>query len=138
MNLSNLRIFVTTSHISTVYMTLLAKATSAPETTDILLIDTGTRRKELLTLIHATAAFHPWKLVHDFSTVVEEMHDFKPTLRKTATRKIKTWPLLKQIYNGLLKRYLKKRDAGYQNELLNLLQPFLNANSSPALFLMTQ
>jgi hypothetical protein len=138
MNSPYIRIFVTTSHISTVYMTMLAQATRSDAFIDILLIDTGIRRKELLTLISETSEFHKWALVHNFSDEVTEAHDFKPSLRKTITRKAKTWPGIKQVYDGMLTRYMNKRDAGYGVKLEQLLEPFIKSAQVSDLYLMTQ
>ena len=138
MKTAHIRIFVTTSHISTVYMTMLAKSTVGNDSTDILLIDTGVRRKELLTLINETAAFHQWNLIHDFSNAVDEEHDFKPSLRKTITRKAKALPGIKQVYDGMLDRYMRNRDADYQKKLEIMLEKFSPGNNTVELFLMTQ
>ena len=138
MNSPYVRIFVTTSHISTVYMTMLAQATHSGTFTDILLIDTGVRRKELLTLIGETAEFHSWALVYSFSDEVTEEHDFKPSIRKTITRKMKILPGVRQIYDGMLNRFMNKRDAAYRKKLKELLGPFFETGQVPGLYLMTQ
>lgn len=120
---AGLRIFVTTSHISTVYMTLLAQATYSEKHKDVLLVDGGSRREELLTLISETSAHHHWFLVHSFSDHVDASHDFKPTFRKRLTRKWKTLPVIRSFYQSLLKRYTKRKEDQYRSTLLRLLPP---------------
>jgi hypothetical protein len=132
-----LRIFVTTSHISTVYMTLLAKATCTKEYTDILLLDGGYRREELLKLINDIATYHSWQLVHSFSEHVEANHDFKPTLRKRLTRKWKTLPLIRSFYQWLLQKHTVRKEEQYKSTLLKLL-PQINAGQKVEFYMITQ
>ncbi len=132
-----LRIFVTTSHISTVYMTLYAGATKTGEDADVLLLDSGTRRQILIDLVGETSQVHSWALYHCFSTAVTEAHDFRPPLRKRLTRQWKGLPVIRNAYNALHTRYLKKLDTKYKSLLRELLEPFKDY-ANIELFVMTQ
>ncbi|MEO5644704.1 MAG: polysialyltransferase family glycosyltransferase [Bacteroidia bacterium] len=137
MNLTNLRIFVTTSHISTVYMTLLAESTKNENNIDILLVDTGTRRAEKIEHMRLTAALYSWRIFHNFSQVAPEIHDLNPNWRKRMTRRLKTLAVFKPVYKLLLDRFMNKMDAKYRGELTTLLSPYLSDAGNVELFLMT-
>jgi len=137
MNSPILRIFVTTSHISTVYMTMLARATHQSHHTDILTTDTGIRRKELLTLIKETAELHSWALVHDFSDAAGEAYDFNPSPLRRFIRKAKTWPIIRQFYDLSLSRYMKKRDQLYQAEIRKAFSKYTEGKKVE-LYMMTR
>jgi hypothetical protein len=117
-----LRIFVTTSHVSTVYISLMAKETANENYIDFLFVDSGTRRIEKIEQIKLTAQFHSWKLFHNFSEEAGEILDFRPSLTKRIIRRIKEWPVLKTGYQFLLKRHMSKTDARYRNLIQNLIQ----------------
>src|ERR1041385_4238179 len=136
-NFSRLRIFLTTSHISTVYMTLYANCTKKNTDTDVLFIDTGKRRKILIQILNETSEFHNWNLIHNFSDSVEQEYDFEPTIQKKLTRKWKVLPVVKNIYGNLLNRHLSKKDSLYKKKIETLLQEFSNFDRVE-LFLMTQ
>lgn len=118
-------------------MSMLAGQTASESNTDVLLIDTGIRRDVLIKLIQETSELHSWAKFHNFSQPVNSEFDFKPTRYKTIVRKLKSLPVIKSFYNLLLKRYMKKRDAQYRNELRNSL-PISNSNQEVELFLMTE
>lgn len=132
-----LRIFVTTSHISCVYMALHAQRTAAPHDKDVLLVDIGTRRKEVIDSIRAAATMHQWALVHSFSGEVDDNHRFEPTLKKKLTRRWKELPIIRNIYSWLLLRYEQQRDAELNARMLALL-PELKREQSIEVFGHTQ
>lgn len=132
-----LRIFVTTSHISTVYMTLYADATKNEGDADVLLLDSGTRRQILIDLVRETSHAHSWKLYHCFSTAATEAHDFRPSLRKRLTRQWKVLPVVRKVYDILHALYLQKLDSNYKALLRRLLKNFEDS-ATVELFVMTQ
>src|SRR5665213_1607477 len=134
----NLRIFVTTSHISTVYMTMLANATREENQHDILLIDAGKRKQGLIDLITQTSQLHDWLVFHDFSIPTVENFDYVPSTRKTILRKYKTWPVIKTIYAFLLRQHLKSVDERYREELKKIFVPHEEDKTQISLFLLTQ
>lgn len=137
-NKKEIRIFLTPSHICTVYLTLLARETRKENQIDILLLDASRRKKGLSNIILETSKSHDWSLVHDFSIFENEDFDYTPTTRKSFTRRIKSWPIIKNIYNYLLERHLQKADHKYKNELSAILNGFSLENSKVSLFMLTQ
>lgn len=120
-------------------MTILARKTKKTDDVDILIIDTGIRRRELITLIKETASLHKWDHFEDLSESVDEQHDFKPDLRKRITRKVKSLPIIKPFYDKSLDKYLGKRDGNYRAILSSVFSKWTkNVNCSCELFLMTQ
>lgn len=132
------RIFITTSHISCVYMTLFARATKGEDDTDILLVDTGARREGVVRLIREAASQHPWALVHSFSTSVPDDHGFSPSLRKRLTRRWKEAPGVRGIYRHLLGRQERTREARHRMMLSALLGPLVPSGTPVLLFAHTQ
>jgi hypothetical protein len=108
-----LRIFITTSQISCAYMTLYARSTWKEGMVDVLLVDTGVRRSDVIRSIERMTAHHRWNLFKSYSQEVSASHRFQPTLRKRLTRKWKELPLLRPIYAALLERHLRSQDRRY-------------------------
>lgn len=123
---NRVRVFIATSHISSVYLTLHAKATRRPDHVDILLVDIGTRRAEVVRLILEASTMHEWALVQNFSSMVPDDHRFEPGLRKRITRKWKRSPLWRPLYTLLLRSYEHKRDQRYRNLMRDLIGPKLH------------
>lgn len=119
------RVFIATSHISSVFLTLHAKATHRPEHIDILLVDIGTRRDEVVRLILEAARMHQWAFVHSFSLRVPDDHRFEPGLRKRLTRKWKNTALIRPFYHAMLRRFERKRDIRYRNILRAMIGPYV-------------
>lgn len=132
-----LRIFVTTSHISTVYITLHAASTRMPGDTDILFVDDGYRQAQLLALINAASKVHDWALFHSFSQPLNQSHDFRPSLRNRITRRWKSTPGIRLVYSQLLKRFLHKKNARYRQRINQLIAPYFRTDHVQ-LFMMTQ
>lgn len=135
--MSRTRIFVTTSHISCVYMTLHARRTRLPDDSDVLLIDVGTRRKQVVDAISATAGMHDWSLVHSFSGSVGEDHSFEPSLIKRLTRKWKEAAVFRWVYGQLLARREHERNSRLIVQLRQLI-PALTSGSAVQVFGHTQ
>lgn len=122
--MSRLRIFLTTSHISSVFMTLHAAATHQPDDVDILLVDAGARRRAVIDAIRSTARLHPWALVHNCSIVLADDHRSEPTLRKRLTRRWKEAPVLRPIYRALLRVHIVRQQHRHVRMLRSLLGPY--------------
>lgn len=138
MNSQHIRIFLTTSQISAVYAMMLSEATKSAGDVDVLFADGSRRKKSLISLIGKTAALYKWDLFHDFSIAMEEDFDFNPSTTKSITRKIKTWPLIRGVYNLLLERHYGKIDKAYRDKLQKVLAPYLNEHTTVSLFMLTQ
>ncbi len=133
-----IRIFLTPSHICTVYLSMLARETKTEDQIDILFIDASRRKQGLINVITETSKLHNWNLFHDFSIVESEELDYTPSTRKSFTRKIKNWPIVKNIYNFLLQRHFKSVDQKYRTELQHLLADYSIADAKVSLFMLTQ
>lgn len=138
MSKKTVRIFVTTSHVSTMYITLMAKETWQENYADFLFVDSGTRRAEKTAQIRLTSSFHNWTLFHNFSKDAAEVHDLKPSLSKRITRRIKDKPVFRYFYGFLLRKFMAKTDAYHRQELNRLLGSHLNDQPEIQLLLMTE
>lgn len=138
MSSGSVRVFICTSHISSVYMTLYARATKAPNNKDVLLVDIGSRRDDVVRLIEEVSKLHNWTLFHSYSDRLPNDHRFEPNLRKRLTRRWKEVPLVRGIYRSLLRKFLKKRDRAYRMQLRALLGPLVEGSSSILLHAHTE
>lgn len=129
------RIFLTTSHLSTVFITLYAKQTQAAGVNDILLIDHAPKKQSLVRHVKETAALHAWHQVIDLSLPVPDSHSVKITFLKTATRHLKHKPVFKPVYNLLYKR----QQARSVKSHIGLLRYHIDTtNERTVLHLMTE
>ncbi len=117
-----LRIFLSSSHLSTLFMALHAKKTRQTDCRDILIVESAKIKESLLKLIHDTNTIHKWDEIHDFVSAVSDEEDMKPTFRKTLTRKLKTKPIAKQIYNALHESHIKKERKKLKEKLETILK----------------
>lgn len=131
------RIFLATSHLSSLMMALYARRTAKPNSKDILLVESPRMKSSLLKLIHDTGNVHPWTKIHDFVTTVEDHKDMKPTLRKRLTRQLKSKPVIKQVYRALYQKFLAKEHIKRRKQLAYLLRDHVN-DPEVSLFLLTQ
>lgn len=113
-----LRIFLTSSHLSTFFMTLHARKTHRPGYTDLLLIDHFPKKRSLVKLIRETAMLHTGFTVVDLSTPLDDTANLKPSLKKQFTRTLKSKPVFNLIYRSLYKREVE-RAAQRNLDLLN-------------------
>lgn len=109
-------------------MTLHARRTREQGDHDVLLVDVGKRRREVVRLIRESAEMHEWALFRSFSEEVPDDHRFEPSLRKRLTLKWKEVPGIRIIYQALLRAYLRHRDAQYRDDLHALLKPLVRAH----------
>jgi hypothetical protein len=119
-------------------MALHARKTHSPGYIDILLVEAPKMKASLLQLIHETYRIHPWNKIYDFTTPVSDSFNMKPTLRKTITRKLKTKPMLKQIYNLLYNFFIKRKNKKLRKQLELLLKKEMMNTSAVELNLLTQ
>ena len=120
-----LRLFVTSSQICTLYLSVYAKKTAQPGYIDILIIDYTPKKKGLVNSIEQASKIHNWTALVNLSTPVENEVNNKPSLKKRITRKVKTLPLIKQFYGLLLKRYVKKQDARMRSLVREKINPYV-------------
>ncbi len=117
-----LRIFVSPSHLCTLYMIAYARKTNNGNFKDVLILDTPPKKAALIKVITDTVKIYPWAEIINLSTVMPDEIDFTPNARKSLTRKLKTKPIIKPIYDFLLKLHLKKQKNSeakiIQNQLI--------------------
>ena len=133
-----LRIFLSTSHLSALFMALHAKKTHSSSCTDILLIESPKMKQSLVNLIHDTSHIHKWNEIHDFALRVSDVQDMKPSFRKTFIRKLKTKPIAKQVYNILYSSHVKKESKKLQNQIHSLLQKHISSSRKVELNLLME
>lgn len=119
--MARIRIFVTVSHISCVYMGLYARSTRVADGEDILILSQGRRSPELVRTILDAAALHTWGAVHDLSLPAPPGDDYEPGVIKRFTRRAKDAPVLRHVYAWLLRRHERELDGRYERILLRLL-----------------
>ena len=112
------RFFVTTSCLNTTFLSLYVREQSAPNDLDILLIDRIPVRPSSRESIIQASNLHSFDHFYDLSVLKEEESSFRPSTRKKWTRKLKSKPGFKQVYDGLYKRKLKALHQSW-NELLD-------------------
>ncbi len=132
------RVFVTTSHISCLYMVFHARATHVEGDRDVLLIDIGTRSADVVRAVMKAAELHDWALIHSFSEEVAPGHRFEPSVRKRLTRKWKELPVLSWVYRTMLALFEKRRDAFLATKVKALLDPLIGDSSRFEVFGLTQ
>jgi hypothetical protein len=102
--LNKLRLFVTSSHLSTGLMSYYAQTTASASNLDILIIDNAFKKEALIDLIFHVSKLHEWKATFDLSIQINNATNLKPSLFKIVKRKIKHLPIIRAIYNFLLLR----------------------------------
>ena len=103
------RLFVSTSHICTLYMISYARSTAKLGYKDILILDTPAKKSALKKVITDTQKIYPWNDIIDLSATIPDNADFEPNVRKSLTRRLKGRPVIKPVYDFLLKLYLKRQ-----------------------------
>ena len=132
------RVFICTSHISSLYMSLHARATWKAGMRDVLLIDTGLRRTSVINAILGTTKLHQWSIVHNFSARLADDRSFKPGWRKRLTREWKNSKLVRPVYGWLLQSYLQRRDARFRPVLHDVLHPVTDNGAPIEVFAHTE
>src|ERR1700756_5537997 len=103
------RIFVSPSHLCTLYMILYARKTHKEGYKDILILDSPPKKASHKKLIIDTQKIYDWHIIIDLSITLPDDSEFTANARKKITRKLKDKPVVKPIYDFLLKRHFKKK-----------------------------
>jgi hypothetical protein len=133
-----LRVFICTSHLSSLLMTLHARNSHQPGQVDVLLVDKGLRRADVIAAIRKVSSLHPWALFSSLSAEADPGHDFQPGGWRRFVRKWKEHFLVRPIYNRLLAHYQKKQAERIAGELRELLGPFIPGNGNVLLHVHTE
>lgn len=118
-----LRIFLTSSCIATVYMSIYARQTKRRGQTDVLILDALALKPSHRELILQAAKLHKYHQVEDFSLENSEEATVVPSFNKHLTRTLKTQPGFKQVYNFLYYFHLKKVNRDHRKKLRKLFDP---------------
>ena len=143
--MSRLRIFVSSSGLSTLYMSIYARKSYEKGQVDLLFIDALALKPSQRELIYEAAQYHSFEGIFDLSRSLDEASSQVPGKIKQLTRKLKTHAVIKPIYDFLYSYKLKQEDQqhlhdvmaiagdyltqGYESVEL-LLQPVLHLNPS--------
>ena len=116
-----IRLFVSPSHLCTLYMIAYARKTNNGKFKDVLILDTPPKKAALVKVITDTIKIYQWERIINLSTVIPEEVDFTPNTRKSITRKLRSKPVIKTVYDFLLKLYVKKQQANEARIIQNSL-----------------
>lgn len=116
------RVFVCTSQINALYMILYARKTLKPGYQDVLILDAIPKRKALINVLINTKKVYDWSRIIDLSIPVEDEKEIAAGLGKRITRRVKTNPLVKPVYDILLKGHVKKKERAEENLLREKLR----------------
>jgi hypothetical protein len=130
-----IRVFVSPSHLCSLYMIAYARKTNNGIYKDVLILDTPPKKAALIKVITDTVKIYPWTEIINLSTVIPENIDFTPNVRKSITRKVKDIFFIKPIYNFLLKLYLNKQQS---NVAKNIKGNLLNKGEISEINILTQ
>ncbi len=105
-----LRIFISSSGLSTLYLSINARQTARDEHVDIFFIDALSMKSSQKELIFQAASHHHYDEIFDMSIPLEEGASHIPNRRKQLTRRLKTRTGFKQLYHLLYKYKLREED----------------------------
>jgi hypothetical protein len=111
-----MRIFLTSSHFSTILMTAYARNT-AGDGNDFLVLDVGRRKLSNIKQMQLAASLHDWKGIIDFSEILADEDEALPGITKRITWRIRNLPGFRQVYKILLRNYLEKLNRKRREEL---------------------
>jgi hypothetical protein len=131
------RVFLTSSHLSSLMASIIAVKSSKPEDKNYLIIDHYYKKDALISLIQQCDEIFTWSKIIDLSVHIPDQTDLKPRLKKRILRKMKALPLVNSIYNKLLIRHQEKYAYKKSREIS---ETFKNneLNECDQLFLLTQ
>ena len=134
-----LRIFLTSSQLSTAFYSIYASKSANKELYfDVLLIDCAPKKKALVkNILERAAIFHSWDFVLDMSSPINDETSTRPSIKKRFIRKVKTFPIVENIYAYLLSFYNKKINAVNEAAFCSRFPQF-NQFSTVSLHLLTQ
>lgn len=108
---------MSTTHTGSILQAIYASKTHTKECVDVLLLDYPPMKESLINLIKRSDVIHQWDQVIDFSVPMTDQTNKKPSLKKRLIRKLKTQPLIKNIYDELLTRHLVKQKEAHTKKL---------------------
>lgn len=109
-----LRIFLVSSHLSAILQSIYASSTKKEGDIDVLIIDYPAKKKALTKLILDTKYIHDWDVKLNYAPELTDETNMRPSLKKRLTRKAKQLPVLKAIYDKLLKKHMLKFYADFE------------------------
>jgi hypothetical protein len=133
-----LRIFVTSSHLSTMLMAIYANKSWQEGYIDILLTDATPRKESLIQLIIGTSKVHSWYRIYNFSPPLNDTVNMKPSLYKTVIRKAKTKPVIKQVYGIFYRSHMKRKLAELTEDVRSTLKDHIGTGNSTELYMLTE
>ena len=101
------RLFLTSSHLSSISAALIAKQFNRSGDKNYLLIDHYGKKASLVHLINQSNEIFPWDGVIDFSYHLSNKQDLNPGLKKRILRKLKVLPLISDVYDYFLRHHTK-------------------------------
>jgi hypothetical protein len=131
-----MRIFLTSSHFSTILMTAYAR-TAPGDGKDFLILDAGRRKLSNMQQMKMAGSLHTWNNVFDFSEIFVNENEPLPGLTKRITWRVKNLPLFRPVYKILLRNYQRKKNRKKQEKLRSLLGTF-DENEQVQLFLLKE
>ena len=105
-------------------MIAYARKTNMGNYKDVLILDTPPKKESLTKVITDTIKIYQWTEIINLSTTIPENADYIPNARKSITRKLKGKPIIKPVYDFLLKLYLKKEQNKEAKTITNRLSRF--------------
>ena len=123
---NKLRVFVSSSGLSTLYMAIYGRNSYHADHLDILFLDALALKPSQRELIYQAAQYHSFRGIFDLSRSLDENSSQVPGRIKQLTRKFKTYPFVKPIYDRLYAYKLRQEDQQYLHELLSVAGDILN------------
>ncbi|MCI4666996.1 MAG: alpha-2,8-polysialyltransferase family protein [Bacteroidia bacterium] len=112
-----LRIFISTSGLSALYQSIYAKNTKGSEDQDLFIVDALALKPSQKGPILQAISHHAYDWVVDMSLPMAENSSQVPSLKKRLTRKAKTLPGFKQVYDMLYQRQQAQESKKLQERL---------------------
>ncbi|MEM6262688.1 MAG: polysialyltransferase family glycosyltransferase [Bacteroidota bacterium] len=119
--MSRLRIFVCSANISALYQSVYAHSTFQTGDRDLLVIDALALKPSQQAAIKQAAQLHSEFQLYDFSSTKVEGASAVPSTRKQWTRRLKTRPGFKQVYDFLHQFKLAAEDKEAQQRLTSAI-----------------
>ena len=123
---NKLRVFVSSSGLSTLYMAIYGRNSHQQGQTDLLFIDALALKPSQRELIYQAAQYHSFQGIFDLSRSLDENSSQVPGRIKQLTRKFKTHSVVKPIYDWLYAYKLRQEDLQHMHELVAVAGNFLN------------
>jgi len=112
-----LRIFLSSSGLSTLYLSIYARQSAKGGETDLFFIDALSLKPSQRDLMLQAVAHHSYEQIYDLSRPMGETVTMVPSRRKQLTRQLKTKVGFKQVYNFLYKYKLMQEDRMHMRTL---------------------